>query len=191
MFDPKGGPTGPTVAAYREFAAGVLEDAAETALEDREIPAKSAFSGSNRGGLMEVASAQTIEAEVIVVEMALDYPPTKADIFATVVSVLGALGLILKTVASPIDHYGPKDIGLIVASAVLGIAQATRYVMALRAKTPIKDRAKKYIRQWRIDQGWKPEDEEDPTRPSPWKHLDNLMWARLFKRLGDDTWKPK
>jgi hypothetical protein len=96
------------------------------------------------------------------------------------VSVSGAIGLILKTVASPVDHFGPKDVGLIGVSAVLGIAQAARYVMALLAKTPIKDKAKQHIRKYRIAQGWKPEGDH-MTR---WGLLQLVLWNRLIAFLS-------
>ncbi len=135
--------------------------------------------GVRRGGSLTVPSSQAIEAEVDVIEMAIDHPPRKADHFGTAVSVAGAVALILKTIAAPVDHYGPKDLGVIIASAVLGIALATRYVTALFAKTPIKDKAKEHIRKYRVAQGWKPE----VAQVSNWRRLSNALWAHVFRRV--------
>ncbi len=134
-----------------------------------------------RSAELVVPSSKATEAEVDVIEMAIDHPPPKPDHLGTPVSVLGAVGLILKTIASPVDQFGWKDVGVIAVSGVLGAALLTRYVIALSAKTPIKDKAKEHIRTMRIAHGWKPKDEPS----SNWKRLRELLWRKVFAFLGD------
>jgi hypothetical protein len=127
---------------------------------------------TDRGANIVVPSSKATEAELDDIELAIDHPPKPADHFGTAVSVLGALGLILKT--SITDRYG---LPTILAAAALGAIQIARYASALLAPTPLKSVAKKHIRRLKVAQGWKPEEEQ----PSNWRKLRLFIWARLFE----------
>jgi len=137
---------------------------------------------TDRAGEMLVASSQASEAEVDVIEMAIDHPPPKPDHFGTAVSALGAIYTIARAISAPVADR-KLNAAVIAAAAILGVAQVTRYVVALLAKTPIKNKAKQHIRRMRIAQGCKVEDEP----PSNWRRLRELLWRKVLAFLGDKT----
>jgi hypothetical protein len=129
-----------------------------------------------RGDRRMVPTSHATEAELDVLEMAIDHPPPKADHFGTGVSVLGAVYVIARAIGTPIADRN-LNLFVIVAAGVLGVAQMLRWVTALFAKTPIKNKAKEHIRRMRIAQGWKP----DGDQVSNWKRLSDAVWARVFR----------
>lgn len=117
--------------------------------------------------------------------MAIDHPPPKADHFGAAVSVLGAIYVIARAIGAPLADKQLNSF-VIGAAGVLGVAQVTRWVMAVFAKKPIKNKAKQHIRKYRIAQGWKPEDEQ----VSNWRRLSNALWARVFRWVElSDGWR--
>jgi len=131
---------------------------------------------TERGGALLVASSKATEAEVDDIEKAIDHPPTKPDLWATVVSVAGSAGVIARTITAPIDHGGPKDLAVLVVFSALGGSQFVRYLMALFSKTPLQDLAKRHIDRLKRAQGWKPEGEPVTN----WQRLRKALWDRAF-----------
>jgi len=133
---------------------------------------------TDRSSRLVVPSSHATGGELDSIEMAIDHPPPKADHFGTALAVLGAAALIAKTIASPIDHLGSKDLSVIILSSVLGAFQFLRYWQALTAPTPIKKLAKQHIRQLKLAQGWQ------PPPPSNWEILRAEIWRRTLERFG-------
>jgi hypothetical protein len=111
------------------------------------------------------------------IELAIEHPPAKPDHAGTAISLIGAGGLVAKTLASPIDH-GWKDALVIGLSIFLSGALLFRWARACIAKTPSKDLAKKHILRLKLAQGWK------PPPPSNWKRLRMLLWQKMFDWLS-------
>ncbi len=130
----------------------------------------------SRGVLTPRPSTETTGEELDTIERAIDHPPTKADHFGTLVTLLGAAYAIIKTIHSPTGDAS-KDLALMLTAAALGGMQFLRYINAMVAKTPNKDAAKAYIARLREAQGWTPPPE------THWQRLRRLVWARIFRFL--------
>ena len=105
---------------------------------------------------MRMPSAKVTEAEVDDIEAAIDHPPSKADHFGMLASVVSAVYTIARTKSASIDHGGPIDSWVIGSAFAIGLIQIVRYVLAIfEKKTKVLKRlAKTHIRRIREHAGW-------------------------------------
>ena len=104
---------------------------------------------NDRSGHLAVEAPRVTRLELETVKTALEHPPQKPDIGATIVSMLSALLFAAKVV-----HDSVKD-GRVAAGAVelvgftfaacLVVVMTYRLIVGMRQKHPFHDKAKKYV----------------------------------------------
>lgn len=112
---------------------------------------------TERARILGVPSSSATEAELQVVKDALDHLPTKVSIASTISSVASSLLVVGKVLSDAWSKsaFSMSPIGLLimVAAITAGVCAIYAYVASSRHRSPLHERAKKYVDRLLSEQG--------------------------------------